>query len=62
MTHSDQSVSIGTPVVQRHKASGEVWRRVGRPTKRTVRIQREGVQRKVWLVYWNDRETWEPVG
>jgi hypothetical protein len=61
-----QTVSA-PPIVQRHKSSGQVWRRVssqsGRPLTgpSSVRIQRDGVQRVVWLAYWRDRETWELI-
>lgn len=51
---------------QRHKASGEVWQRVANQGAvltgpSTVRIQRDGKQRVVWLAYWRDDETWGPV-
>lgn len=55
--------SNNVPVVQRHKASGEIWRRIERvgDAPRVVRVQREGKQRTLWLAYWLDSETWEAV-
>lgn len=47
---------------RRHKNSGEVWREVSRSSERmTVRVERQGVQRILWIAYWDDGETWEPV-
>lgn len=64
-------MTVRDPIVQEHKASGEVWRRVTKTAGRdfangslglsTVRIQREGKQRIIWLAYWRDPELWRAI-